>query len=592
MALVDQQTGSRQGQANYVLYRLAAADIAAARKCNGSSSTLPAGTCNFNDITVGNNAVPGEAGFGTSSGKYQSTVGYDLAAGLGSVNVSNLINNWASATFTPSATTLTLSPTTITHGASVNVHVSVTPTTATGDVSLRNGDLAQSGSGFIDGFTLSGGSVVSATNSLPGGTYHVVAHYAGDKILAPSESTSPGVAVTVNPEPSNVALQVSMIDSAFNILPYKTEPFGTPAFLRADVTGTSGFGTPHSELFFRDNGGVALDNFLNSVGTATTPQGYAGFTPGAHSIVAEYLGDNSFSPSSSAPTNITVTQATTTNTITADGTAFAVGAAFSLNANLTTKSYDRGPDGTMTFLVGGVPINIPGNPTSLHPSNGSLNLQTGASTTATSSAGITIGVLPAGPNVYTASYSGDANYVASTSAPITITGVADFDFTPATMPITVTRGSSGTVTFTIAGHTGYASTINFTAASCLRLPSESSCSFSPASVVGGGSTVLSIKTTAPKTASFRPLNIWTAGSGGIFAALFLLGTSSRRRRWSAAPLVLLFASLAANVACGGGGNSGPPPDPGTPVGTYNITVNAKDSFGVFTHAAVVTMTVQ
>jgi len=52
MAMVVQETGSRQGQANYVLYRLAAADIAAGRKCNGSGTTLPASACTFNDITI------------------------------------------------------------------------------------------------------------------------------------------------------------------------------------------------------------------------------------------------------------------------------------------------------------------------------------------------------------------------------------------------------------------------------------------------------------------------------------------------------------------------------------------------------------
>ena len=79
IALVNQQTGSRQGQANYVLYRLAAAETFS--QCNGSTTTtLPATSCVFNDVTVGNNAVPGEIGFGTGSAKYQSTVGYDLGS--------------------------------------------------------------------------------------------------------------------------------------------------------------------------------------------------------------------------------------------------------------------------------------------------------------------------------------------------------------------------------------------------------------------------------------------------------------------------------------------------------------------------------
>src|SRR5262249_35328554 len=83
MALVNQQYG-RQGQANYVLYRLAAMEPLS--QCNGSSTTThPTSTCIFNDVTKGNNAVPGEQGYQTASAKYQAGTGYDLATGLGSV---------------------------------------------------------------------------------------------------------------------------------------------------------------------------------------------------------------------------------------------------------------------------------------------------------------------------------------------------------------------------------------------------------------------------------------------------------------------------------------------------------------------------
>lgn len=93
MALIVQKTGSRQGQANYVLYGLAANE--ALSSCNASSTAgLPAANCIFNDITIGNNAVPGESGYGTGSAPYQAGVGYDFATGLGSVNVANLSNDW------------------------------------------------------------------------------------------------------------------------------------------------------------------------------------------------------------------------------------------------------------------------------------------------------------------------------------------------------------------------------------------------------------------------------------------------------------------------------------------------------------------
>ena len=61
LSLVANKTLVRLGQPNYVLYRLAAAENLA--QCNASSATLPASTCVFNDVTVGNNAVPGEVNY-------------------------------------------------------------------------------------------------------------------------------------------------------------------------------------------------------------------------------------------------------------------------------------------------------------------------------------------------------------------------------------------------------------------------------------------------------------------------------------------------------------------------------------------------
>jgi len=594
MALIDQKTGSRQGQANYVLYRLAAADIAGGRKCNGSGSTFPANTCNFNDVTVGNNAVPGEVGFGTSSGKYQSTTGYDLATGLGSVNVSNLLTNWASATFTPSTTTLvSLSPTTITHGASVNVHVNVTPNAATGDISLHNADASLSQPSFIDAFTLSGGTVTTTTSLLPGGTYHVVAHYAGDQTFASSDSTSPGVSVTVNPEGSTAVLAVSHIDTAGNIVPYAIQPFGSVAFMRADVTGSSGKGSPSGPLAFLDNGFSIVSSSLNSDGVATTTLGYAAFSPGTHSIVAQYGGDSSFTASNSSAVGITVTKADATDTLTTSANNVVEGATVTLTANFTTTSYYWGPSGAITFLTGGTPIVNAGNPVLLNSTPGFPNLQTDKPVSATATA-LLATTLPIGANTITVQYPGDGNYNASTSAAVTVNVIADFDFAPATAPITESRGSTGMAMFTITGHTGYNSTVNFTAASCTGLPRESACTFSPASLTGNGTTTLSIRTTAPKTASLSPLklNWWATGSGGIFAGIFLLGASSRRRRWGTVLTLLVLASIMTIVSCGGGGSGSPPPDPGTPLGTFPVTVKAADTLGVLSHTVVVTLTVQ
>src|SRR5271157_3154721 len=133
MALVNQKTGERQGNANYVFYKLAGKQSPSS--CN--SSTGPATSCVFNDITSGTIAMPcatnspncntktsGDA-YGILTG-YDAGAGYDLGTGLGSVNAQNLVNQWSSVTFLASDTTLTgPTPTTITHGQSVSFSATV-----------------------------------------------------------------------------------------------------------------------------------------------------------------------------------------------------------------------------------------------------------------------------------------------------------------------------------------------------------------------------------------------------------------------------------------------------------------------------------
>jgi pseudomonalisin len=95
MALVKQKAGARQGAVNSILYQLAASEQLS--QCNASTG-IPGATCIFNDVTAGDNAVPGEAGYGTGSATYKAGVGYDRATGLGSVNGANLVNHWTSVT--------------------------------------------------------------------------------------------------------------------------------------------------------------------------------------------------------------------------------------------------------------------------------------------------------------------------------------------------------------------------------------------------------------------------------------------------------------------------------------------------------------
>ncbi len=118
-ALINQKAGGPQGNPDPVYYSLAkkeygtstAPNTSGAAACNGSAGTGGSNSCVFHDVTFGNNDVPcygtsncyapvagGYGALSTQDKKFYvafpSYTGYDLATGLGSVNVTNLVNVW------------------------------------------------------------------------------------------------------------------------------------------------------------------------------------------------------------------------------------------------------------------------------------------------------------------------------------------------------------------------------------------------------------------------------------------------------------------------------------------------------------------
>src|SRR5579864_2340569 len=85
VAILNQKTGSKQGNVNPTLYALAASTASA-----------------FHDTTSGNNIVPCGAGTkdcpttGTAQYGFNAGPGYDLVTGLGSIDAAVLANNWSS----------------------------------------------------------------------------------------------------------------------------------------------------------------------------------------------------------------------------------------------------------------------------------------------------------------------------------------------------------------------------------------------------------------------------------------------------------------------------------------------------------------
>jgi subtilase family serine protease len=111
-ALVNQKQGARQGNPNPVYYTLAAAEYGASgsTSCNSSNGNTVGSTCIFYDVTQGDMDVnctgthncyrpSGTNGVLSTSNTsylkaYGTTTGWDFATGIGTVNATNLVNNW------------------------------------------------------------------------------------------------------------------------------------------------------------------------------------------------------------------------------------------------------------------------------------------------------------------------------------------------------------------------------------------------------------------------------------------------------------------------------------------------------------------
>ncbi|MHB8652702.1 MAG: Ig-like domain repeat protein [Terriglobia bacterium] len=615
MALVNQKTGQRQGNANYVLYKLAAQSGASC----ASNATMAAGAntsaCIFYDTVTGNNSVACAGGSpncsSTTSGQignlvtgtatsqlaaWTTTAGFDLATGLGSVNAANLVSKWASFGFSPTTTTLAnLSPTTITHGQSVNVTINVSstsPGTSTGTVSL----LGSQPSG-VASFTLNNGTAFGTTTFLPGGTYNVTAHYPGDGSFGASDSSP--VQVTVNKESSQTQLGLVTFDLNGNVTSTTatTAAYGSPYVLRVNVTNSTGqqcasnpVPCPTGTVTLTDNG-QALDGGtfgLNSQGHLEDQP--IQLTGGLHSVVATYSGDNSYmSPSQPTTDMIAITPAVTTTSLTTNASTVQSGASVTLTAVVNTQSNGAAPTGTVQFLNASTPIpgTVAYTGTPFSTTTGAFaSLQAVLTTTFSATATIT------------AQYnSGDANYAGSTSTAATVTVTTappDFTFTASPTVFTISsQGQSGTSTLTVSPTNGFTGTVSFTCAVPAAM-SEATCSLAPASVTTTGTTTLTVTTTAPHAATvfFHGPGWFVGGCAAIIICLLLLSIPAKRRQWKTALGLASVVILAAGIiACGGGSSSSPPPttDPGTPVGTYIVTVTATS--GSLSHTSNVSVTV-
>jgi hypothetical protein len=169
--------------------------------------------------------------------------------------------------------------------------------------------------------------------------------------------------------------------------------FGQLVIFTATVI-SKGSGTPTGSATFSD-GSTVLGTVPLSGGTAQFST--ATLAVGLHSINAAYSGDANFAASTSAPLNQVVNQATSTTTLVSSVNPSMVGQCVTFTATVVPQ-YSGTPTGTVTFKNGTKTM-------------GKVRLRGGQ-------AKFNKVFNSAGTKSITAVYSGDANFAASTSAPL------------------------------------------------------------------------------------------------------------------------------------------------------------------------------
>jgi hypothetical protein len=512
-SLINQSTNAWAGQANFVYYPLAAKQATA-----------------FHDVTVGGNRVlcspstpncvagssaSNSSGYSVENG-YSAGTGYDLATGLGSVDVANLIKYWNTVTFTPTTTTLSVSPASLAHGKTATVSGTVARSsgsgTPTGSVSLTGNDGIPHYAA-IDDLALSAGSFYASVDNLPGGTYQLTAVYGGDGTFAASKSAP--FTVTITPENNTLSATGWALNpydlglyplSAGITLPYgaqillDAQPLSANATISTEPTPATGTVTFTDKL---GSATITATQPLNATGVAEWSTGI--FAPGSHAVSEFYSGDPSYNPSTAAAAaSFTVIPGSTSLTVKPLVSSVAAGASIAVDVILTTgylSLYGTLPTGNVTVTLGSQSIAAPWQP---YGATGNASLE----------AVVTFTNVPAGILPLIAYYAGDSNWLGSAANGGTVISLAS-KLTPIVVLTSSlaspTPGQTFTLTATVAGPSG-----NPTPTGTVAFLSDGQ-SFESFVTLSGGTAALAI----PGYAAANGTNIFTAvyqGNGNYNSA--------------------------------------------------------------------------
>jgi hypothetical protein len=264
---------SRLGQAAQTLYAL----------YNGISRNSV-----FHDVLLGNNSVPCVEGSPNCAATtttpvyyfetgYNAGTGYDLASGMGSVDATQLVNDWSSAASlaAPVVTMATPTPNPVTTTQSLSVSVTVASssgTPATGEVFLTGGGYTSSPQNLVNGsytFTVPAGSLAVGVDTL-------TVTYGGSSTYAAATSNSANVTVTGSTSTATFALNNPLpVVSPTTIAPGSSS---TASVTVSSSNGYAGTVTLSCALTNYPSGAVYLPSCSNGSNTVTLSSGTTGGT--------------------------------------------------------------------------------------------------------------------------------------------------------------------------------------------------------------------------------------------------------------------------------------------------------------------------
>ncbi len=645
-ALIDQQSGSAQGNLNPSLYSMAAGTPAAFHQVSVASSGVS--NCSAATPSMCNNSIPGPAGLTGGQAGYQlgATGGYSEVTGLGSLDVSQFIEGYTSVGPTKPAPTVTLlAQPTVTTAQSASILITVTGTGGTpptGTVTLSSGTYASVATTLdIPGSNSNAVYIVIPSNALALGTDTLTASYTSTS-LDYSDATGSTTIIVTAPKPIptitwaapaaisyGTALSATQLNATASVAGTFNYSPAAGAVLTAGQHTLSLVFTPTDSADYSSTiasvtltvnratpvvtwptpatvptgtvlGATQLNATANVSGSFTyTPASGTYFSsPGSFGLSASFapVDSTDYSPASATVT-LTVVPASETSSVTTNGATAVATSSATLNGVVTPNSSDT----HAWFLYG--------TSSTLNGATQTASQDLGSGSTAVNISAALSG-LSANTTYYFQAFA--QNSIATTSGSIqsfVTSGAAGFTISGSA--VTLAKGSSNgdTSTITVTPSGGFTGTVTLGAvitnspAGAQDLPTFSWTPSNAQVAISGSAAASAMLTiiTMPSTVGANqrpddPAARWYGTSGTVLACVALFWIPSRRRGLrNLLTMVAIFIALGAGlVACGGGsktiGGGGGSGNSGTTSGTYTIIVTATS--GSTSVNTPVTLTVQ